>query len=62
MTIGHPSAIIALCRSVSAKLRLTSAYLHLCPPASVSIGDRRSQPELNRCELLSLIGIKSHYH
>ncbi|KIK22797.1 hypothetical protein PISMIDRAFT_11365 [Pisolithus microcarpus 441] len=33
-TVGHPSAIVALCRPASAKLRLTSAYLHLRPPAS----------------------------
>ncbi|KIK18238.1 hypothetical protein PISMIDRAFT_14534 [Pisolithus microcarpus 441] len=46
-TVGHPSAIVALCRPVSANPRLTSAYLHLRPPASVSVGDRRSRPKLN---------------
>ncbi|KAI6018005.1 hypothetical protein PISMIDRAFT_16971 [Pisolithus microcarpus 441] len=50
VTVGHPSAIIALCRPVSANPWLMSAYLRLRPPASVSVGDRRSQPELNtRC-------------
>ncbi|KAI6012867.1 hypothetical protein BKA83DRAFT_4130679 [Pisolithus microcarpus] len=48
VTVGHPSAIVALCRPVSANPRLTSAYLRLRPPASVSVGDRRSRPELNR--------------
>ncbi|KIK14472.1 hypothetical protein PISMIDRAFT_17271 [Pisolithus microcarpus 441] len=47
VTVGHPLAIVALCRPVSANPRLTSAYLRLRPPASVSIGDRQSRPELN---------------
>ncbi|KIK15118.1 hypothetical protein PISMIDRAFT_16755 [Pisolithus microcarpus 441] len=53
-TVGHPSAIVALCRPVSANPRLTSAYLHLHPPASVSVGDRRSRPELNSIFVLPL--------
>ncbi|KAI6023980.1 hypothetical protein PISMIDRAFT_19747 [Pisolithus microcarpus 441] len=46
-TVSHPSAIVALCRPVSANPWLTSAYLRLRPLASVSVGDHRSQPKLN---------------
>ncbi|KIK15996.1 hypothetical protein PISMIDRAFT_16095 [Pisolithus microcarpus 441] len=46
-TVGQPSAIVALCRPVSANPRPPSAHLRLCPPASVSIGDRRRRTELN---------------
>ncbi|KAI6023987.1 hypothetical protein PISMIDRAFT_13371 [Pisolithus microcarpus 441] len=46
-TVSQPLAIIALCRPVSANPRPPSAHLHLRPPASVSVGDHWSQPELN---------------
>ncbi|KAI6018094.1 hypothetical protein PISMIDRAFT_15042 [Pisolithus microcarpus 441] len=46
-TVGQPSATIALCRPMSANPRSLSAHLHLCPLASVSVGDRWRRTELN---------------
>ncbi|KAI6007116.1 hypothetical protein EDD15DRAFT_2358256 [Pisolithus albus] len=43
VTVGHPSAIVALHRPVSANPRPTSVYLRTHPPASVSVGDRRNR-------------------